>query len=231
MKNLNNILIFNGVEDLKVEILKFNDSEITYAVTNTPICQYDQHSRARVGIKFFDYKVSENPEYVLYTNLYNRLISDKQMMDKFISTAEKLEKHRNSTSSLTFKDDYNLMSRNCSYKVTQTFESLKGQMSRRLKLCEEVFIVGLHWLLREQMINKGLKFANEYLPGCDFSKSCDYASADYLSNAFGCLFAGCNRWPSHAKYASFNESCTTYEELETQLGLEVVKSEHDLKNK
>lgn len=227
MLDLNGIKIYRDVENLEVNIVEFNEKTIKYTVNNTPVCQYDQHSRARVGIQFLDYKVSEKPEYVFYANLYDRLAADKELQDKFQNTATKLEVLRNTAD---IKDDYNLMTRNCSYTVIQDFPSLVGQMSRRLKFCEESFIVGVHWLLRDKMIKAGIKLAENFKPGCDTIKKCDYASADYLSNAFGCLFAGCNRWKSHAEYASFNVSCTTPKMLEDELGLEIFKSEYEIKN-
>lgn len=227
MKSVKGVTLFKGVQDLEVEILDFNENQIKYSVKNTPVCQFDQHSRARIGVTFSDYKVSNKPEYVLYSNLYDKLESDENMLNTFVDTALKLEKARKIAN---IQDDYNLMTRNCSYTVTQDYGSLAGQMSRRLKLCEEEFIVGLHWLLRDKMIKLGIKKAKNFKPGCDVIGKCDYASADYLSNAFGCLFAGCNRWPSHAEYASFNQSCTTPKMIEEQLGVEMFKSEHEIKN-
>jgi len=104
-------------------------------------------------------------------------------------------------------------------------------MARRLQFCEEEFIVGLHWLLRQKMIDAGIEIANQFRPTCDVTKNCEYAKADYLSNAFGCLFAGCGRWPSHAEYASFNQSCTTPELVKEQTGVTCTKSEHELQLK
>ena len=222
--------IFKGVKALEVNILELTSEHVTYEVKNTPICQYDQHSRARIGIKFYDYKVSELPEYVFYTKLWDRLNEDQEFLMNTIKTLEKLEKVR---SKAKFKDQFNLMTRNCSYIVKQDFQSLRGQMSRRLKFCEEEFIVGLHWLLRHKLIQAGNIQAQSFLPGCDSTGICDYASSDYLSNIFGCLFAGCNRWASQSKYASFNESCTTANMLEDQLSiynLKIPRSKYELEN-
>lgn len=216
-----------GVLELNVEILDFDKKQIHYKVSNTPICQYDQHSRARIGVKFFNYNVSEKASYVLYTKLFRSIVDDSNRLKRTVHFLYELEAFRQLAD---FKDDYNLMSRNCSYEVVQEYSSLKGQMMRRLKFSEEEFIVGLHWLLRDKMIKAGIEQANEYLPGCDFSKKCEYASADYLSNAFGCLFAGCGRWKSHAEYASFNESCTTPQLIEEQLKIVVPKSEWEVEN-
>jgi hypothetical protein len=217
-----NLKIFKGVEDLKIDIISLNEDSVEYTVSNTPICQWDQHSRARIGVKFLDYKVSDTPEYVMYTFIYNEMIKNENYKNKVLTTLLELEEERNKSN---FKTDFNLMTRNCSYRVVQTFESLEGQMARRLKLCEEEFIVGTHVLLRDKLIKLGFEKAKKYKPGCDFIQKCDYSSADYLSNMFGCLFAGCGRWPSGTNFATFNFSCTTAEEIEQQLKIEYPKKE------
>lgn len=221
----NNIIIFKGISDLQVDILEHDSNSITYLVAGTPICQFDQHSRARVGVKFFNYKVSYDPNYVFYTHVYNMLEKDEEFRNKTFETLEKLEKIRRNE--MQVPTTYNLMTRSCSYMVKQDFNSLRGQMARRLKLCEEEFIVGVHWLLRDKMINEGIEIAKEFLPGCDKLEYCDYSSADYLSNMFGCLFKGCGRWPDKSSFASFNESCTTNELLEEQLGIQIQKSKYE----
>ena len=101
-------------------------------------------------------------------------------------------------------------------------------MARRLQFCEEEFIVGLHWLLRQKMLEAGIEMAYGFKPMCDVTKKCEYAKADYLSNAFGCLFAGCGRWKSHTEFASFNQSCTTPELVKEQTGVTCTKSEYEL---
>lgn len=219
------IEILEGVVNLEINILELNDEEVTYEVKNVPLCEFDQHSRARIGVKFFDYQVSEKPVYVFYTRTFNLLESDEKFAHNTFDILDKLEAIRENAE---FKTSYNLMSRCCSYKVKQTFTSLKGQMSRRLKFCEEEFICGLHFLLRDKLINLKIELANNFLPSCDNLKRCDYSSADYLSNMFGCLFSGCGRWKDESGFATFNESCTNIKELELQLGIQIPKSEHEI---
>lgn len=218
------ITIFRDVSLLEVDIISHDEKGIEYTVRNTPICQWDQHSRARIGIEFLDYKVSETPIYVMYNNVFETLIENKDFLNQTIEKLVELENLRNTSE---FKTEYNLMSRSCSYRVKQTWDSLKGQMSRRLKFCEESFIVGLHWLLRDKLIKLGYSEAEKFLPFCDVIKNCDYSSADYLSNMFGCLFAGCGRWPDKTEFASFNFSCTTRESLEEQLDIKIPPSYHE----
>ena len=226
----NNIKVKKGIECLDVEILSWNpDSQmIKYKITGTPVCQFDQHSRARVGIKFIDYKVSDEPNYIVYTQVWDTMQKDPEFSKEVYESLAELEEIRNSKKESEPLAGYNLMSRECSYIVEQNMGSLRGQMMRRLKFCEEEFIVGLHWLLRHKMIEYGIEAANSFAPGCDLIKKCDYAAADYLSNAFGCLFAGCGRWKSHADYASFNQSCTTPELIKEQLGIDCTRSKYEI---
>jgi hypothetical protein len=229
------IKIQYGIKKLNVDILSYNEDSqmISYKVSGTPICQFDQHSRARVGIKFKDYKVSEDPVYVVYTQIYELMKKNEKFANKVFSTLSTLENYRKietESTSISNPTLYNLMSRECSYIVEQSMTSLRGQMMRRLKFCEEEFIVGLHWLLKDKMINMGIESAKSFVPGCDLIKKCDYAAADYLSNAFGCLFAGCGRFPSHTDFASFNQSCTTPELIKEQLGIDCVRSSYEIEN-
>lgn len=225
-----NVILRKEVEELIVNIITYDDSskQVTYEVVNTPICQFDQHSRARVEVTFFDYKVANTADYVLYAEVYDRILKDKKYKDNIVDSLVELETIRNKYDQ---KQAFNLMSRNCSYKVKQSINSLKGQMMRRLKFCEESFIAGLHWKLKQALIEVGCKEAEQFLPGCDLLKECDYSSADYLAQSFSCLFAGCNRWPDkNTGYASFNHSCTTAKELEKQIGINIVKSEYEIQN-
>jgi hypothetical protein len=230
---MNKVIVKKGIECLDVEILSWNEDSgmISYKITGTPICQYDQHSRARVGIKFKDYIVSPDPNYVVYTQVWDTMEKDPEFKKEVMETLEELEEVRNESSEelrAIEMSSLNLMSRECSYVVEQSIGSLRGQMARRLMFCEEEFIVGLHWLLRKKMIEMGISLAEGFKPMCDVTKKCEYAKADYLSNAFGCLFAGCGRWKSHTEFASFNQSCTTPELVKEQTGVTCTKSEYEL---
>ena len=217
------ITLMRGVENLIVEVVDFDNKQVKYFVKNSPICQFDQHSRARVGVKCMSYEVAEEPEYVIYTKLY-----DKIFFDKTINTLKALEETRNLSKN---QIDYNLMTRNCQYFVIQSIDSLIGQMSRRLQFCEEEYICGLHWLLRDKLIKLGIHQANLFLPECDLVKKCTYSQSDYLSQSFGCLFAGCNRHKDEAQYASFNQSCCTAKEIEEQLNIIIPASQYESDNK
>jgi hypothetical protein len=223
------VIIYKGVENLKVNILDFNDSKITYEVINTPIHSFDQHSRARVGHKFFDIKIDQLPVYTMYTATFNNLISNDEKLNEFLDIAILLE---DKIQNAEFKKPYYLMSRNMSYKVEQDYTSLAGQIGRRLKFCEEETIVAVFWQLRQKMIDSGIEFAKDYLPGCDKTGKCDYIDvSDHLSSLFNSLFASCGRWKTDENiYRSFNESCTTPRMLIDQLNLEIPKSKWEIES-
>jgi len=214
----NGIEVHKGVTCLKVHIDKVDSSSVVYRVEGTPICQWDQHSRARIGAKFSDYCVSNEAQYALYTNVFKMMETDAAFCCRAIRALANIEVARATAKQ---KAEFNLMSRICSYKVEQTWDSLRGQMFRRLKFCEEEFIVGLHWLLKTELLLKTKYWENikGFLPGCDIKEECDYSTDYYLSNMFGCLFASCGRWPAGTDYATFNKSCTNLSDLEEQLNL------------
>jgi len=213
----NDVILFEGASHIDIDIKDVDSSHVVYKVISAPICCYDQHSRARVGARFFNYEVNENPYYHMYTSVFKKLNDNEDLNYRVIDVLSRLENLRNKSS---FKTEFNLMSRDCSYYVDQTYQSLKGQMARRLMFCEEEFVAGLHWHLRDVLINDyKVEVAKIWLPECDNKKKCVYAESDYLSNMFGCLFAPCGRWPAGTKYASFNTSCSDIKVIEDQMGI------------
>ena len=93
---MNKVIVKKGIECLGVEILSYQEDSgmISYKVTGTPVCQFDQHSRARVGIKFKDYKVSEEPNYVVYTQVWDTMEKDPEFKKEVMETLQELEELR-----------------------------------------------------------------------------------------------------------------------------------------
>ena len=87
--------------------------------------------------------------------------------------------------------------------------------------CEMEDTVAVFWLIRNEVGKLFPTLAHYLRPGCDFSGKCQYMSAYTLSNAFGCLFKPCGRhpYPEDLSHYEFNESCTSLEQLEKDLGL------------
>lgn len=201
----------------------------TFKVVGTPRHCFDQHARARVGTAFYSIGCRDNnkndADLILYTQIYNKIKSDKKFGKEF--TKHMNEMKRLYSKIIEDRGSWQIartilpMSYHHPYHFSTNYLALQGQCATRMKFCEEEFIVGLHWLLRERIKDK-FPLLSEFLrPGCDKSKCCQYSKSYELSNVFGCLFSGCGRWEKGTQYATFNESCTDISELEKQLSIHI----------
>lgn len=203
--------------------------KFVFKVVGAPRHCFDQHARARVGSTFYSIGCRDNEKsdsrIILYTSLYDQMQKDKKfgrMIEQHLAEMKLLYEQI-----LSHKGSWQTarailpMSYHHPYFFAQDLLSLKGQCARRMQFCEEEAIVGVHWLIREEIKKKFPLIADFLRPGCDYAKRCGYSKDYALSNAFGCLFAGCGRWDSQTEYATFNESCTDGFELEKQLKIKI----------
>lgn len=107
------------------------------------------------------------------------------------------------------------------YKFAANYGVLKSYMAQRLQACEQADTVAVAIQVWFAIWNKFPLLASHMKPGCDMAKKCTYHQASTLSELFSALFAGCGRWPDPVPYATFNKSCSSYEEISKQLGLKV----------
>lgn len=109
------------------------------------------------------------------------------------------------------------------YSVAYNFSSLLGVCSNRMKFCEMEDTVAVAWLMQDAVKNVFPLLASFLRPGCDLNRKCQYHKAYSMSEMFGCLFKECGRNPcmDSNEYAEFNETCTSKELLESQLGLSI----------
>lgn len=198
----------------------------TFKVVGVPRHCFDQHARARIGSTFYSIGSRDNNKldsrFILYTELYNLMKDDnniktlmlemKNIYNNIITTGQ---------SSWQIARAVLPMCYHHSYHFSMNYLALQSQCKRRMQFCEEEFIVGLHWLLKEKVKNKFPLLSEHLKPGCDYAKTCTYAKSYSLSNAFGCLFASCGRWKSGTEYATFNKSCTDKAILEKQLNIKI----------
>lgn len=201
----------------------------TFKIAGIPRHCFDQHARARVGAAFYSIGSRDNnkndADIILYTKLYDKMQKDEVFGEDVYKHFEEMK--RLYSRIIEDRGSWQIarallpMSYHHPYHFSCNYLSLQGQCNNRLKFCEEEFIVGMHWLIRERIKEKFPLLADHLRPGCDRSKSCQYSKSYELSNVFGCLFAGCGRWKSGTEYATFNESCTDIEELEKQLKIHI----------
>jgi hypothetical protein len=109
------------------------------------------------------------------------------------------------------------------YSASYDFASLMGVCANRMKFCEMEDTVAVAWLM-QRAVFQAFPLLGSYLkPGCDGGRSCQYHKAYAMSDLFGCLFKECGRNPCKTDngYAEFNETCTNYKDLESQLGIRI----------
>ena len=196
----------------------------TWKVYGGPRHMFDQHARARVGSTFYSVGCRDNSKLdasmVAYSSLYDM---HKAELAEYFGACKRLYGAIISGGTGSWQSARAVlpMCYHHPYYFSQNYLALKQQCSRRMMFCEEEFIVGLHWLLRESVAGRFPLLANYLRPACDAAHECLYAKSYSLSNMFGCLFKGCGRWPRGTEYASWNSSCTDVETL-VQQGVPVV---------
>lgn len=109
------------------------------------------------------------------------------------------------------------------YKFAVNLGAMKSYMAQRLQACEQSDTVQVAISIWNQVNKKFPLIASHLKPGCDCAKKCTYHQASTLSELFSALFAGCGRWPDPVPYATFNKSCSSYEQMERESG-EGIKS-------
>lgn len=106
-----------------------------------------------------------------------------------------------------------------------TYASLMGVCANRMKFCEMEDTVAVAWLLQKAVNDRFPLLGSKLKPGCDYAGRCQYHKSYTMSEMFGCLFKECGRnvCPDSNEYAEFNETCTNYNDLEEQLGIQITR--------
>ena len=104
------------------------------------------------------------------------------------------------------------------YRFASNLGALKGFMAQRLKACEQADTCYTAICIWNEINDRFPLIADHLRPGCDWIKKCDYHQSSTLSELFSALFAGCGRWEDPVKYATFNKSCSSYEQMEKEGG-------------
>lgn len=108
------------------------------------------------------------------------------------------------------------------WSMSINYQALRNLCGARMKFCEQEDTVATAWLLAKA-IKSQFPLLGEYLrPSCDFAGFCQYHRVYQMSEMFGCLFKECGRHPllgtKSDEYAIFNQSCSSIEKIERELG-------------
>jgi len=188
---------------------------------------FDQHARQRLAT-FFSQGVRDNSRlaagFRLPTELYPENGGDPELFKEiadYVMTYKRLYKKILQQGHGSFQSARCLMPMGMThhYKWSVNLGALKSYMAQRLQACEQSDTVQVAIAAWDQ-INARFPLIASYLkPGCDHAKRCTYHQISTLGECFGCLFAGCGRWPDPKPYATFNKSCSSYEQMAAESGI------------
>ena len=197
----------------------------TFGVQGCSRSAFDQIARARIGAVFGSMGWRDNDHSNADFRIPEAIWKNEDARIDFMGSMEsaKLVYHRYvSSGQANWQNARAVMPIFAEHKFATAFNymALRGFMSKRLKACEQEDTVAVAWLMRQRILEKFPLLGVFLQPGCDVKGKCDYHQVDG-SEAFGCLFRGCGRWPDPYPYASWNESCSDYQTLENQLGIPI----------
>lgn len=185
----------------------------TFGVEGCSRSAFDQIARARIGAVFGSMGWRDNDHSDASFRIPENIWLDENARNLVMATAdmEKAAYH-----SMVEGGQHNWQNARAvmgimfehRFSCAFNYMALRNFMAKRLKFCEQEDTVAVAWLMRERVREIYPLLGQYLLPGCDFKRKCDYHVADG-SEAFGCLFRGCGRWPDPYPHATFNESCTT----------------------
>ena len=197
-----------------------------FIVRGASRAQFDQHARQRVGATFFSQGVRDNSRADAGFRVPTEFLSDLDLMDRigeYVKDGKDLyaEIIRRGMGSYQSARAILPMGITHNYKYAANLQAIKGYMAQRLQACEQEDTVFVAISIRKAIEDKFPLIASHLKPGCDYAKKCTYHQSYTLSEMFGCLFAGCGRWPDENKYSTFNGSCSNYRTMAEQGGIEL----------
>lgn len=198
-----------------MEAVKFG-----FAVEGCSRSAFDQIARARIGVIIGSMGWRDNdhsdaayriPESIwknetLRERVQEMVLQEKELYHDMVSSGQANWQNARGHMGIFFEHRF---------AIAFDYMALRNFMAKRLKFCEQEDTVATAWLMRKEVLEKFPLLGAYLLPGCDFKRKCDYHQADG-SEAFGCLFRGCGRWPDPYSYASWNESCSDEDTIADQ---------------
>lgn len=188
---------------------------------------FDQHARARLQT-FFSQGCRDNSRIQaglrIPTEFWPENGGDPELFNEIVSYAKefkRLYKKILEKGAGSFQDARILfpLGATHNYKFATNLGALKSYIGQRAMVCEQADTVAVALLVWWTINKKFPLIASHLKPTCDAAKKCVYHQYSHLSEAFGALFKGCGRWPDEKPYYTFNKSCSSYDELNQQLGI------------
>jgi thymidylate synthase ThyX len=193
----------------------------TFGIEGLSRSAFDQIARARIGSVFASMGWRDNdhsdaafriPEALWKDEAARVLtqvtaITEKRAYHTLVATGQHNWQNARSVMGIFFEHRFS-----CAFN----YLALRNFCAKRLKFCEQEDTVATAWLMRERVREMFPLLGEHLVPGCDNKGRCDYHEAESMSEAFGCLFRGCGRWPDPYPYSTFNESCSDEQTIANQ---------------
>jgi len=206
--------------------------KFTFQIQGPSRAAFDQMARARIGSGFNSIGTRDNDWLDASLRIPHEVYDDVEQFEAhhraFQAIKDAYEKtvrgKRESWQSARFI----LPMGTChSWIVNINYLALQGMMAQRMKFCEQFDLVGTAWLMAIEVAKRYPLLAAFLRPGCDFAHKCQYHQSYQLSELFGALFSGCGRHPVEKgeKHAEFNRACSTIDEIEKDLDVQLTRPE------
>lgn len=198
--------------------------QFSFIVRGTSRAAFDQHARARLGTFFQSQGVRDNSRLDASFRMPNETWEDpakRERVFKHITEWKREYQKILKEGEGSFQEARQIFPMNAThnYKFGANFMALKAYCAQRLMACEQADTVQVSILVRAAVKEYSPYLASLLQPRCDQAKKCVYHQDYTLSEAFGCLFKGCGRWPDTTPYATHNKSCSDYDQMGKESGL------------
>lgn len=203
--------------------LALEHPQFLFEVTGCSRSAFDQIARMRIGTTFSSMGTRDNAhgdfEVVVPPHIYDDLMmlrGFKQSIEASKHAYVDLLKAGRSWQDARAVLPQSMVHRFC---MNINYAALSGFMAKRLMFEEQFDTVAVAWKMRQELARYYAVLAAPLRPACDLARRCVYHQTNSLSEAFGCLFKGCERWgkPDY-KYADFDEYSTEESDVEAWLG-------------
>lgn len=227
------VAVVKAVLDRQALPLALEVPNFTFTVEKVSRWAFDQMARQRLGIVFSSMGTRDNNHLDMGFRVHESIWRDPEKLKRFKEVclhAKEAYKYFVEQGQGSWQEARALLPISCThnYMFSANFAAIQNMVGKRGQACEAEDVVAIAFLTRHE-IGKKFPLLSKYLrPNCDWVQKCTYHKAYSLSEAFGCLFQSCGRWPDEEyKYFHQNGSCSDYKTISEQLGIPIPMGHED----
>ena len=203
--------------------LALEHPQFLFEVTGCSRSAFDQIARMRIGTTFSSMGTRDNAHGDFEVVVPPRIYDDRHLLANFKHSVEETKRMYISLlkGGRSWQDARGVLPQSMVHRfcMNVNYAALSGFMSKRLMFEEQFDTVAVAWKMRQTLGRNYALLAAPLRPACDLARRCVYHTTNSLSEAFGCLFKGCERWgkPEY-DYADFDEYSTEESDVEAWIG-------------